>query len=566
VKKLLSMSIVLAFVLSCSMVATTPVAAADPITVGPEGPPTYDYTSIQDAVNAASDGDTIHVYPGEYKETVEIDEPNLTLQAVDEHGDVIDATEHTADPLVTVDADGEDHAIRTIAGEDGANLGEITVEGFTVINWDDGGIILGGREGTFGHVLRNYVYTEIEGVRQPIQVSGYGSTVIGNEVKAPAILAEGWAAAGILAVDASNTLIQGNTVYGNEVSDVGISVANYWDGLYSGVATENNTIDNNKVSGCDHGIRIMGVEGNVADTTITNNELEGNRDGITVSREVTGTVIEYNVIEDSAWSGVVSIANLGLTPSGTQINYNNIVDSGWFGVESLSWDGTPAEEDIDARYNWWGDASGPEHVTNPGGKGDEVSDNVVFMPWLMEEDGAETTETNTESGEDAKAETANVSAEATGGDETTTVSVGEYVAEPTGLDPGFVVNDVFFFDVHVGGEPPNELVVEVECPGADCAGMVLKWFDGTEWLDVTPAAVDENGVFRFTLDAESSPTIAELTGTPFGLGNPEPPPVVVGWEGSPVNRLAVLAPWIALLVGIMASATLLVVRRRRAQT
>jgi hypothetical protein len=37
---------------------------------------------------------------------------------------------------------------------------------------------------------------------------------------------------------------------------------------------------------------------------------------------------------------------------------------------------------LDARFNWWGDASGPYHaVLNPGGLGDSVSDDVSFAPW-----------------------------------------------------------------------------------------------------------------------------------------------------------------------------------------
>ncbi len=38
---------------------------------------------------------------------------------------------------------------------------------------------------------------------------------------------------------------------------------------------------------------------------------------------------------------------------------------------------------LDARYNWWGDPSGPYHTTlNPTGRGDRVSDYVLFEPWL----------------------------------------------------------------------------------------------------------------------------------------------------------------------------------------
>ena len=37
---------------------------------------------------------------------------------------------------------------------------------------------------------------------------------------------------------------------------------------------------------------------------------------------------------------------------------------------------------MDARCNWWGDASGPYHnVTNTSSLGDRVSDNVEYYPW-----------------------------------------------------------------------------------------------------------------------------------------------------------------------------------------
>jgi len=50
-----------------------------------------------------------------------------------------------------------------------------------------------------------------------------------------------------------------------------------------------------------------------------------------------------------------------------------------------------------------------------------------------------------------------------------------------------------------------------------------------------------------------------------GQGEPPAPPVTVGWETYPTNRLAVLAPWIVLLAAILAGTSLLVVRRNRAR-
>jgi len=38
--------------------------------------------------------------------------------------------------------------------------------------------------------------------------------------------------------------------------------------------------------------------------------------------------------------------------------------------------------DVDATDNWWGDATGPTHSSNPGGTGDAVSDYVLYGSWL----------------------------------------------------------------------------------------------------------------------------------------------------------------------------------------
>ena len=58
-------------------------------------------------------------------------------------------------------------------------------------------------------------------------------------------------------------------------------------------------------------------------------------------------------------------------------NFNNIAGNDLLGLYNS------AMEEVDATNNWWGDASGPHHpTTNPSGIGNEVSDNVDFVPWL----------------------------------------------------------------------------------------------------------------------------------------------------------------------------------------
>jgi hypothetical protein len=61
---------------------------------------------------------------------------------------------------------------------------------------------------------------------------------------------------------------------------------------------------------------------------------------------------------------------------------------------------------------------------------------------------------------------------------------------------------------------------------------------------------DDDGVANGTIDDQG------------GGGNPG----AVGWETYPVSKARVLLPWIALLAAIAAGVSLLVLRRRRAQS
>ena len=48
---------------------------------------------------------------------------------------------------------------------------------------------------------------------------------------------------------------------------------------------------------------------------------------------------------------------------------------------------------VDARHNWWGDATGPHNPSrNPGGSGAPVTDLVWFLPWAVDESGTEVTQ------------------------------------------------------------------------------------------------------------------------------------------------------------------------------
>ncbi|MFN8626155.1 MAG: RHS repeat-associated core domain-containing protein [Candidatus Binatia bacterium] len=82
--------------------------------------------------------------------------------------------------------------------------------------------------------------------------------------------------------------------------------------------------------------------------------------------------IKHGEVRSSALHGLY-VENADVT-----IAYAAITDHAQNGIHN-----TTPSVDIDARYNWWGDASGPQHPTlNPGGKGSAISSGVLVVPWL----------------------------------------------------------------------------------------------------------------------------------------------------------------------------------------
>lgn len=62
------------------------------------------------------------------------------------------------------------------------------------------------------------------------------------------------------------------------------------------------------------------------------------------------------------------------------INYNRIEEN----VAGLTANFSLVQ--VDARFNWWGAASGPTHADNPNGTGQSIEGNVLYQPWLSSPD------------------------------------------------------------------------------------------------------------------------------------------------------------------------------------
>ncbi|MFN2352816.1 MAG: MBG domain-containing protein, partial [Kiritimatiellia bacterium] len=158
----------------------------------------------------------------------------------------------------------------------------------------------------------------------------------------------------------SNVLVTGNhyTGKGNgDCLDYGIEVG------AGGVATiTGNTIINcSGVATSDNstsaGILVTDYYGKGTTATIAGNTLTNNRVGIYVG---------YNADDTSV-----------------VIAHENSIDGNLnYGIRTIS-----TTKTVDAVSNYWGNATGPTHASNPDGEGDAVSDNVDFDPWWRNEDG-----------------------------------------------------------------------------------------------------------------------------------------------------------------------------------
>jgi hypothetical protein len=265
-----------------------------------------------------------------------------------------------------------------------------------------------------------------------VVMDGATGTINSNTISNMAYIPETWWSAGILFMDSSGSasgnvitdcqigimfqdsggLAQGNTVNGGAIGLIGIWAQYTKGGTWTLTFIGNTVSGAHDIEGYENaavGIQSWNEDASIT-ATIESNQIAGDgstsADGIFIGDipeyEPAGTIkttIKGNII--SGWQCGVrfvssiefgSIAtcntitenNVGIqveqavNAANVVVNYNNIYGNTQYGVNATG----PTV--LDARYNWWGNASGPYHPTlNPSGTGDRVSDNVNFSPWLL---------------------------------------------------------------------------------------------------------------------------------------------------------------------------------------
>lgn len=191
---------------------------------------------------------------------------------------------------------------------------------------------------------------------------------------------------GIVAYYASESTIEGNII----TTDSGI-----FDPGQAAIKLDNaNNIEvkNNTISSCDGpGITVQSYDSahNSSDNFFTGNKINN---AMFAGVFIYGPYAQGNTFENNFITGTtvltiwdawdewretqadgVFIDHDGGT--GHVFNYNNINNNDGDGMENQV--GT-----VDATNNWWGDCTGPYHLTNPTGGGDAVSDGVNYNLWL----------------------------------------------------------------------------------------------------------------------------------------------------------------------------------------
>ncbi|MCD6215722.1 MAG: right-handed parallel beta-helix repeat-containing protein [Candidatus Aenigmarchaeota archaeon] len=301
------------------------------------------YSSIQQAIDAATSGDTINVAAGTYTEGITIINKDLTIVGDASNKPIIYPTEDTG--------------LANAIGANGRGWFQITGASVTLKNLIFDGT--GKNIRTAVHFHGNSTGGSVENcdfrnIRHANQYYGRGINNYGQHLDVIGCTFNNIQRIGVFTFNPSaETLIKDCTYRGKgtgDFLDYGFEAGNG-----ANITVEDNTITNCKgVASVDGstsaGILVTTYYGPGTTATIINN---------TISDCTSGIAVGYDASDTS-----VVIAN-----------YNNIIKNDNAGISSTG-------PSVNAENNYWGDSSGPYHATtNPGGRGDAVSDYVDYEPW-----------------------------------------------------------------------------------------------------------------------------------------------------------------------------------------
>jgi len=185
---------------------------------------------------------------------------------------------------------------------------------------------------------------------------------------------------GLVFIYSNNNILINSTISSNgrELIIEELTQGGTIPGGFIAISSHNNTISNNEFSNEFIGMGFVQSSNN----TITNNTITGNEYGAYFLHNFSSFIYNFQQYQSNMKGNFRYYGK-------NVLHYNEIFGNEYEGVISNELNFNEYEYDIpgnekfivDARYNWWGHNSGP----SPRGKGDGVTGNVEFSPWLDNE-------------------------------------------------------------------------------------------------------------------------------------------------------------------------------------
>jgi hypothetical protein len=341
--------------------------------------------TIQEAIDAANTGDKVLVHNGTYDEQLVINK-NLTVQGIGPSATlapssatrlitVLDTPWLTSDKkiaaIVVANATGSSQVVVKNLNVDGSNVTSVPAGTDFVV-----GILYLETGGTVeNNTISHFAYTSQSGSASGIMFLDANGTAAGNVITD----SQEGAVAAADTPGSWTVAFENNEMSGSSMSAIHAQVTN-------ADASITLVLQNNDLTGGSGDGIIIGLSpsqspaGNITLEASTN-RITGWNDDVRLESSIgENSNVSGNVIEDAADSGIR--AEQYVNASNVVVTYNSIAQNLNFGVFN---NGSGI---LDARDNWWGDATGPYHQQlNPSGRGDNVSDFVNFQPWLEEQPG-----------------------------------------------------------------------------------------------------------------------------------------------------------------------------------